>query len=222
MSQGTEEQLTRLIQAILSFVKEREGFVTKTKLLKYLYLIDIEHYRLTGQILTGFRWKFYKYGPWASEYDPFYAHLQQRGAVAVRPGTRMDLDTEFLQTEEEVELQDIFPNDNERRRMRQVLETWAARPLGEMLDHVYFHTEPMEEAKRDEYLSFAKVNRAIVSLPPKVQVEKVPAASISRLRQRLKQAVASKQPTLTQPSTPPRYDEVFDQGVATLDKDTEY
>jgi hypothetical protein len=214
--------LTKLVLAILTFVKERDGFVTKTKLLKYLYLIDIEHYRAEGQLLTGFRWKFYKYGPWASEYDPFYSRLQRQGAIAVEPGTRPDLDTEFLEPKEEVELEDVFGNASERMRVRQILDTWAARPLGEMLDHVYFQTEPMEEAKRDEHLNFERINRYIGLHPAKAQVEKLPASSISHLRQRLKQAVAKRQLTSAPVTTPPRYDEVFDQGIATLERDTEY
>ena len=45
--------------AILTRVNERAGFVNKTKLLKLLYLADIEHYRKFGETLSGFDWIFY-------------------------------------------------------------------------------------------------------------------------------------------------------------------
>lgn len=222
-AEGRHDVLMKLVQAILSFVKERDGYLTKTKLLKYLYLIDIEHYRETGQILTGFRWKFYKYGPWAAEYDPLYDELRKRGTVIVKPGTRPDLDTEFLETEEEVDLDSVFTNTRERMIVSQILDLWAASPLGEMLDYVYFHTEPMEEAKRDEYLSFEKIDRSAGLAPKRVPPRTPPPkSSISPLQRRLKQALAKRQATRVQPITPPRYDEVFHQGLSTLDNDTEY
>jgi Protein of unknown function (DUF4065) len=56
-----------LVQALLCRARQREGFTTKTKLVKYLYLADVEHYRRTGKQLTGFRWIFHHYGPWSVE-----------------------------------------------------------------------------------------------------------------------------------------------------------
>ena len=37
--------LSNLILSIVSYVKDRGGYVTKTKLIKFLYLIDVEYYR---------------------------------------------------------------------------------------------------------------------------------------------------------------------------------
>src|SRR2546425_3552572 len=215
--------LAKLVQAILSYVKQRDGYVTKTKLLKYLYLIDIEHCRLTGSLLTGFRWKFYKYGPWTAEYDTLYTRLQQQDAIIVKPGNRPELDTEFISCEDEVELEEVFKDFKEEVKVRRILELWASRPLGEMLDYVYFHTEPMAEAKRDEFLDFGKVGRSVVEPPKKAAIapeQKRPP--IAKLRERFKQAFASRQAAQSRPMTPPRYDEVFRQGVMTLDNDTEY
>jgi hypothetical protein len=45
---------SNLIPAILTYVRDKEGFATKTKLLKLLYLLDLEAYRETRQTLTGF------------------------------------------------------------------------------------------------------------------------------------------------------------------------
>jgi hypothetical protein len=99
--------LSRVIQAVLSRVHEREGYVTKTKLLKYLYLFDLETYRRTGRALTGFEWIFHLYGPWAPQYDGLYADLVRSGGLRVTPGTRPELDTEFLSSPRRVELQDV-------------------------------------------------------------------------------------------------------------------
>lgn len=51
--------LILLVQDILTRVRERQGYVTKTKLFKYLYLVDVESYRFRERLLTGFNWIFF-------------------------------------------------------------------------------------------------------------------------------------------------------------------
>ncbi len=69
------------ILGILTRVSERDGSANKTKLLKLLYLADIEHYRRTDETLTGFDWIFYFYGPWAPQYDALLSQLEAEGAL---------------------------------------------------------------------------------------------------------------------------------------------
>ena len=49
----------KLIAAVVTWVVEQGSYVTKTKLLKLLYLFDIEYYRVHRQTFTGFSWKFF-------------------------------------------------------------------------------------------------------------------------------------------------------------------
>jgi hypothetical protein len=77
-------EASEIALAILSRVQEKHVFVNKTKLLKLLYLVDIEHYRRFGKTLTEFDWKFYLYGPWTAEYDGLLEGLQQRNAIALQ------------------------------------------------------------------------------------------------------------------------------------------
>lgn len=42
----------QLIPAIVSYVNEHNGYVTKTKLLKLLYLFDVEFFRTNRRIFT--------------------------------------------------------------------------------------------------------------------------------------------------------------------------
>jgi hypothetical protein len=51
------EALKNLVKAILTRVRDKKGFCTKTKLILYLYLIDVEYYRRHGQTLTGWEWQ---------------------------------------------------------------------------------------------------------------------------------------------------------------------
>lgn len=55
--------------------------MTKTKLLKLLYLFDIEYYRAHQQTFTSFGWKFFHLGPWATEFDPALDELVAKGTL---------------------------------------------------------------------------------------------------------------------------------------------
>jgi hypothetical protein len=149
--------LAVLIPAVLTYVRDRGGFATKTKLLKLLYLLDIEAFRKEKATLTGFNWIFYKYGPWATEYDEELGRLKDSGLITLRDGDRPDLDTVFVDAVEPVQLSNAFPVVLEEIHTRRIIESWADRPTGELLDYVYFHTAPMREARRGEALDFSAV-----------------------------------------------------------------
>lgn len=119
--------LGRLAQAIVTRARERHGFVTKTKLVKYSYVFDVEHYRRTGTMLTGFTWVFHPYGPWAREFEDRYAVLRQRGELHVRPGTRPDLEVEFLETPEAVDLAELVADPLLELAFRRIVDEWADR-----------------------------------------------------------------------------------------------
>src|SRR5690348_15440932 len=61
-----------------------DGGVGKTKLLKLLYLSDIEYFRVFRRTLTGFDWRFYLYGPWAPQFDEILQRLDQQDAISRR------------------------------------------------------------------------------------------------------------------------------------------
>ena len=46
--------LSELILAVVSYVTEHGGYITKTKLLKLLYLFDVEFYRACGRTFNSF------------------------------------------------------------------------------------------------------------------------------------------------------------------------
>ena len=83
-----------LALGILTRVKEREASVSKTKLLKLLYLADIEHFRTSGETLTGFDWIFYWYGPWSSDYDQLLDQMEAEAVIARKPWATGGVDGE--------------------------------------------------------------------------------------------------------------------------------
>ena len=73
-----------LIEAIANWIKDRDSYLTKTKLLKLLYLFDLEFFRAHGKTFTGFSWKFFHLGPWAAEYDDILQGLLADQALSAQ------------------------------------------------------------------------------------------------------------------------------------------
>ncbi len=201
-------KLKELVIAIVSRVTESGVKVSKTKLLKLLYLFDIEWYRTHQDTFTGFNWKFYLLGPWTDEYDPVLDKYEGNGLE--REKTKDTYGTEFIKTDETVRLRDLFSTRDEEIILEDMIRTWAKVPTEEILDHIYFRTEPMDEAVRDERLDFRKVS---TEPPRKYRRTRsgLTKQQLNAMRERVAyrlQAVRKRERELPE-FTQPDYDEVF-------------
>ena len=81
----------KLINAILFFAKNTQ-YLGKIKLFKLLYLLDFEHFRMTGRSVTGLSYHAWKFGPapvalyqeWDEPEPDFSA------AITIQPETVID------------------------------------------------------------------------------------------------------------------------------------
>jgi hypothetical protein len=213
------QHVKQLIPAMVSYVNDHEGYVTKTKLLKLLYLFDVEFYRVHRRLFTEFSWKFFHLGPWAREFDPVVNELVAQGVLLQVESAKQDYDTKFFKTESPLDISRVFSSFKEEAPLRTVLNKWADRPTGEILDYVYFHTEPMEQGIRNEPLNFSLVSDG----RPEKYTRTVSGTSDRDIANAKKQ-FASKIASLPKPSTevrfeftPPKYDDEFLSALAKLD-----
>jgi hypothetical protein len=210
------ESLRQLLPAIVSYVTERGSSVSKTKLLKLLYLFDVEWYRVHRTTYTGFNWIFHLLGPWTSEYDPmldtFYAN-----EFLEKHNSRDSYGTEFITTQEQIVLYRLFNTREDELLLESVLRTWAKVPTPEILDYVYFWTEPMEAARRGERLDFSKV----AERPPALYSHTHSGMSSEQL-DAIRQKIAQKREKIRSGDaaifTPPTYDEEFFDAMDQLEK----
>jgi hypothetical protein len=209
-----------LIPAVLTYIREKEGFATKTKLLKLLYLLDLEAYRAAHETLTGFTWKFYLYGPWAPEYDTVLDGLAADGKIVLNPGSRPDLETMFVNGTDDVPLASVFLNVRQELKAKRIIEAWATRPTGEILDYVYFHTAPMRNAQRGESLDFSLLVGEPSPLDSAPRRSKIDDKQLAEKRRILVSALKAVKQQPTQPlDPPPKYDEQFFEALDALEKD---
>jgi hypothetical protein len=211
-----DKRLTELLVAIVSYVTAHDGYVTKTKLLKLLYLLDVEFYRAHGQIFTGFNWKYFHLGPWTNEFDPLLEHVLAGRGLTENVRQHADYDARYLHAEERVDLRKPFDSYNDEAILKTVLDTWGPSTTGEILDYVYFRTEPMEHGIRNEALDFSKV------LPNLTETYKRSASArtageLSKLRREFGQKIAAAEHARAFHFTEPRYDDEFQAAMEKLD-----
>lgn len=132
-----------LDKLIKYFVYETKGNITKTQLIKFLYLADLYSVKWTGNQLTELNWYYYNYGPWHEDIDTALNKMngkevaveQEGNATLIRLGVQAS-NVDDLQLP--VSLKLVL--DNIRRE-------WAgSEKLPQLLDYVY-STAPMLEVK---------------------------------------------------------------------------
>jgi hypothetical protein len=212
------DSITELITAIVSYVTEHGGYVTKTKLLKLLYLFDVEFYRAHGKTFTGFQWKYFHLGPWTKEFDPVLAQLVVDGSLIEQSAERLDFDTKFLRSAESHDLKAPFDNYRDEGILKVLLDTWGSSQTGEILNYVYFRTEPMEYGVRNENLDFTRVSQQLPETYKRRPSGKTPN-EIKALRREFNRKAAER-PVTSFEFTQPKYDEEFQEAMEKLDAGT--
>ena len=217
----TNRVLNSLITHIAVELSDRGIGFGKTKLVKLVYLVDVENYRARRRTLTGAEWVFHHYGPYAFEIDAALAELafdmpresvQTAGgyaAIALKPmsGVKSRLG-EHVKTPE-------------LRLVNRIIGDWGETELNPLLDYVYFDTEPMKDAARGETLDFSKIPRR----PRRPRAATGVGVSEDRLneyRKRFQAAKAARAKTRRPLDPPPRFDRVYQEALARMNEGERY
>jgi len=209
--------IEKLIAAIVTWVIGEGSFVTKTKLLKLLYLFDVEYYWAHRQIFTGFGWKFFHLGPWAAEFDPTLDELVIKGTL-LQQRSNNEFETAFYRSAERIDLREPFSNVKDEYILRGVLKLWGTRSTGEILDYVYFQTAPMEAGIRNAPLDFSVIQPEKPTAYSRSSSGKT-KAEVEKLRTKFEAEQAQRRANQNQPFafTPPKYDDEYLNAMAKLE-----
>lgn len=170
----TYEQESQLRQVILRFVRavaDRGASLPKIKLVKLLYLLDLEAWKQRGTLVTGLDWQFFHYGPYTSTLEPvleraegvYFQRIelqrnqsQRFAATATRLGhTRVPIENELVYLFKPLSglpdepIADSFVANLADR----IVDRWAIKDTDEILTFVYA-TEPIAQGRRYEALDW--------------------------------------------------------------------
>lgn len=148
-------ELEELIRYVVGRSRDRGATLTRTKLVKLLYLIDVSRAEGFGhRTLTGLSWRFLHYGPYAPELGATLERLEDRGAIFAGKFGHATL----YRGAQDVPSPEMWPASI-GMSIDRIVDEWAGAELNELLDYVYFHTTPMQKAQRGDELDFSTVER---------------------------------------------------------------
>lgn len=133
---------------ILYFIYKTKGHITKTQLVKFLYLADLYSAKWTGKQLTDLDWYYYLRGPWHEDIDVALQRMEERCVVRTEPSGDAQLirvADDKLNTQVAIEELN-FPQSLELT-LENIQREWAGPgKLNELLGYVY-NTAPMIDAQ---------------------------------------------------------------------------
>jgi hypothetical protein len=231
-----QARLDRLFQYALAIAAQADDFGQKAlgpiHLLKYAYLADLAHgERNDGATYSGTPWIFHHFGPWSADaFTRIGASLTSVGAQQLSFRSQYADDT--VRFKLDVTDAESLARRLERELPREVVYAISravqqhGSDTADLLKHVY-QTRPMLNAAPGAVLDFRPA-ASQGPAPAAVRTELAPklSAKDKRLRKSVLQAAREEIQRRVRggavahsvPSPAPRYDEVFFEGTAQLDR----
>lgn len=162
-----------LIRYIVWYATQHEIALTTVRLVKFLYLADLYYARTyNGETLTKFPWAFVHYGPYCTEAMEAIEGVASTGIICKRTYESKFANTDefhiYTCHDEEIEPLDTFFPIEALSPLQVAIKKYG-EDTAALLDHVYFETEPMIDAKPKERLDFTSAKPIERSRQTKIQ-----------------------------------------------------
>lgn len=144
----TTESLKKEEKILAYFVSKCNGQISRTRLMKFLYLADYESRRYFGEKLTDAEYSWYHYGPYDHDLSE---HITNLGRLGLISETRVQYPTGrhgyLYGTGPTMRRLDF--DDRTVALLDYICTTYLALPLDELLEDIVYQTEPMVWAKQN-------------------------------------------------------------------------
>ncbi len=145
-----DPDLRALVAYIVARALDRGVTLNRMRLVKLLYLADVESVRSRRPALTGVEWIFFHYGPYAYELIDVLSAMESDELETSKWGGNVL----YRAAPGAPDAHDW--NAGTRRTVDRVVNRFAPLDLNELLDYVYFHTGPMINAERGRPLDLLR------------------------------------------------------------------
>ena len=163
----TNKIVLNLIKYITCYATDHGIKLTTIQLVKYIYLADLYYARYReGDTITHFPWAFVYYGPYCSEVMHSIDEATSTGIIAQMTYESKFTDKDYnlfsCQDERYEELRKLFPLEV-TSELKEKIKKYA-HETAQLLDYVYFETEPMKNVNKGEILDFSKAQKPRLDL----------------------------------------------------------
>ncbi len=180
--QMNKDLLPSIIQFFVQEAEREHHPLGATRLVKFLYLLDVEHFKLYRSRVTELDWRFLHFGPYTPELERLLGDAALKVEEVPLPGGKVIRQIkQFVQQEVP-----SLPWEVERL-VKHIFKDWIDKDLSILLNYVYFETEPMLHADKGDRLSFDSIT------PWKADVEvRVDPAKLRAIRHKLREQLREK------------------------------
>jgi len=128
-------------------------YLSKTKLIKLTYLVEYYYYRNNQKRLTNEEWFFYLYGPYLFNYDEYL----KRSPFSIEE-VNEESDFKVVVRDEDYFRKENITDFDVKQLIKKIVAEYGNKNLNEILDFIYFETEPMLYAdRRGDKLDFSHI-----------------------------------------------------------------
>ncbi len=176
-------KIINLIKYIVCYATDHDISLTTIRLVKFVYLADLYYARLNaGATITQFPWAFINYGPYCR-------NVMESIDEAVLKGFINSKTLESKYSEKKYRLfscdDDHYTEIKKEFQFAVISELqYAIRKYGDdtaqLLDYVYFNTEPMEDVKKGDFLDFSLARQP--EPIPSIETKKLAKKDIENIR----------------------------------------
>lgn len=183
----TDKRVLDLIKYIVCYATDHDIRLSTVRLVKFLYLADLYHARwFGGETFTKFPWAFVYYGPYCREAMVGIDEAKLQGLIASQAYESKYDDKDYA----------VFAcHDDSYEDLRKYLPIAMISELqyrikkygddtAQLLDYVYFETEPMLDVKKGDRLDFSRANVQRLQLP--METIKIPKNDIKQIKAHIK------------------------------------
>ncbi len=177
-----------LVRYIVWYATQVGIKLTTNRLVKFIYLADLYNARIKkGETITGFRWRFVHYGPYCSgAWESIEQAAQADFVCKETMDSKFALEKDYcLFSCDDPEAESL--EDSIHIGVLSQLQS-AIKKYGDdtpqLLDFVYFETEPMEGVKKGDVLDFSKAR--LPEPADRIKLKKIPADKIKLAREKVK------------------------------------
>jgi hypothetical protein len=186
-SSNSIELKSALIYLVDQYYQATNKHISKTKLLKLLYLSELFYFRKYRKQITNEQWIYYHFGPYITGYD------QKINGTGLEVEKNINYDAQLVHQCENKEylsrLEASLPFEV-KQIVKSVISEFGKQSLEDILNFVYFETEPMQKVdRRGENLNFLFCRRSEEYRVLKLTIDKKTTKDITeKYRERLQNA----------------------------------
>ncbi|MBK5966180.1 hypothetical protein CCR95_19360 [Thiocystis minor] len=192
----------------------------KTTLVKFLYLLDVyTAEENAGCRISGVAWKFLHFGPFSIEVAQAIDELASLRKIVVDVRETQAGDKEFAlidlgEYQRVDDLTGLGVSGVVQRRMHADMRRYG-KDLSALLDHVYFRTAPMLEARPGDSLDFSDCIKVSIQDLKTIEMKKLRTKAIKQTRTKLCEMIKARK--VQNSVVQGEFDEVYFSGLSLLE-----